>query len=180
MGCLLFAASAAVFVGCSCCSGFGPIAQADTELNVPGHRLVWNDEFAAPSLDASKWDVATGVNAWYQRASDGRQVEPQWFNEPFAPWLQAGTINGERQYYSPDNVTVNAGVLQIQARRETVVNPGGDLRSKIPPLHLGKIKHGRRVPIPLWHRALAGPVAGGSGYVARPLVAQCPEPLVLG
>lgn len=105
--------------------GFGPIAQADTELNVPGHRLVWNDEFAAPSLDASKWDVATGVNAWYQRASDGRRVEPQWFNEPFAPWLQAGTINGERQYYSPDNVTVNAGVLQIQARRETVVNPVG-------------------------------------------------------
>ena len=99
----------------------GLTGRADTELNVPGHRLVWNDEFEAPSVDRSKWDVATGVNAWYQRASDGRWVEPQWFNEPFAPWIQAGTINGERQYYSPNNVTVNDGVLQIQARREAVV-----------------------------------------------------------
>jgi beta-glucanase (GH16 family) len=103
----------------------GPTGHADTELNVPGHRLVWNDEFEAPSVDLSKWDVAVGVNAWYRRASDGRYVEPQWFNEPFAPWTQAGTINGERQYYSPNNVTVNDGVLQIQARREAVVNPVG-------------------------------------------------------
>ena len=103
----------------------GSAGLADTELNVPGHRLVWNDEFEAPSVDVSKWDVATGVNAWYQRASDSRWVEPQWFNEPFAPWLQAGTINGERQYYSPNNVTVNDGVLQIQARRETVADPVG-------------------------------------------------------
>ena len=103
----------------------GLTGHADTELNVPGHRLVWNDEFEAPSLDVGKWDVATGVNAWYQRASDRRWVEPQWFNEPFTPWLQAGTINGERQYYSPNNVTVNDGVLQIQARRETVANPVG-------------------------------------------------------
>ena len=103
----------------------GSAGHADTELNVPGHRLVWNDEFEAPAVDVSKWDVATGVNAWYQRASDSRWVEPQWFNEPFAPWIQAGTINGERQYYSPNNVTVNDGVLQIQARRESVANPVG-------------------------------------------------------
>ena len=105
--------------------GCSPTGQADTELNVPGHRLVWNDEFEATSVDRSKWDVAVGVNAWYRRASDGRLVEPQWFNEPFAPWTQAGTINGERQYYSPNNVTVNDGVLQIQARRETVADPVG-------------------------------------------------------
>jgi len=104
----------------SCLTG-----HADTELNVPGHRLVWNDEFEAPSVDVGKWDVAVGVNAWYQPTSGGRRVEPQWFNEPFAPWVQAGTINGERQYYSPNNVSVNAGVLQIQARRETVANPVG-------------------------------------------------------
>jgi beta-glucanase (GH16 family) len=104
---------------------YGLTAHADTELNVPGYRLVWNDEFEAPSVDLSKWDVAVGVNAWYQRASDGRYVEPQWFNEPFAPWTQAGTINGERQYYSPNNVTVNGGVLQIQARREAVADPVG-------------------------------------------------------
>lgn len=100
-------------------------AHADTELNVPGHRLVWHDEFAADGVDLSKWDVAVGVNAWYQRASDGRFVEPQWFNEPFSPWLQAGTINGERQYYSPNNVSVNDGLLQIEARLETINNPVG-------------------------------------------------------
>lgn len=100
-------------------------ARGDTELNVPGHRLVWNDEFEVDVVDTTKWDVATGVNAWYQRASDGRFVEPQWFNEPFSPWLQAGTINGERQYYSPNNVSVSAGVLNIEARREAVANPVG-------------------------------------------------------
>ena len=52
----------------------GSAGLADTELNVPGHRLVWNDEFEAPAVDVSKWDVAVGVNAWYQRASDGRWV----------------------------------------------------------------------------------------------------------
>ena len=39
---------------------WGLTGRADTELNVPGHRLVWNDEFEAPSLDVGKWDVATG------------------------------------------------------------------------------------------------------------------------
>ena len=98
---------------------------ADTELNIPGYRLVWNDEFEAATVDSSKWDVNVGVNAWYQRASDGRFVEPHWFNEEFSPWLQAGTINDERQYYTPDNVSVNSGVLEIKADYETVSDPVG-------------------------------------------------------
>ncbi len=99
--------------------------KADTELNIPGYRIVWNDEFEAATVDTSKWDVNVGVNAWYQRASDGQFVEPHWFNDDFDPWLDAGTINGERQYYSPDNVTVNSGVLEIRADHETVDDPVG-------------------------------------------------------
>lgn len=99
--------------------------QADTELNIPGYALVWNDEFEGSAVDSSKWDVNVGINAWYQRASDNRYVEPHWFNEPFEPWLQVGTINDERQYYTPDNVSVQSGKLEIKADFETVTNPIG-------------------------------------------------------
>jgi len=106
---------------------FGPLIplKADTELNIPGYRIVWNDEFEAATVDSTKWDVNVGVNAWYQRASDGQFVEPHWFNDDFEPWLDAGTINSERQYYSPDNVTVNSGILEIRADHETVTDPVG-------------------------------------------------------
>lgn len=99
--------------------------QGDTALNIPGYRLVWNDEFEGTAVDPARWDVNVGVNAWYKRASDGRFVEPHWFNEAFAPWTEAGTINYERQYYSPDNVSVRDGLLEITARAETVQNPVG-------------------------------------------------------
>ncbi|MEX0332371.1 MAG: family 16 glycosylhydrolase [Puniceicoccaceae bacterium] len=98
---------------------------ADTELNIPGYRIVWNDEFEGATVDTSKWDVNVGVNAWYQRASDGQFVEPHWFNDEFEPWLQAGTINDERQYYTPDNVSVSDGILEIKADYETVTDPVG-------------------------------------------------------
>lgn len=102
-----------------------PSLFADTELNIPGYRLIWNDEFEGATVDTSKWDVNVGVNAWYQRASDGQFVEPHWFNDEFEPWLQAGTINGERQYYTPNNVSVTGGVLEIKADHETVTDPVG-------------------------------------------------------
>lgn len=98
---------------------------ADTELNIPGYRIVWQDEFEGAAVDTSKWDVNVGVNAWYQRESDGRFVEPHWFNDDFEPWIQAGTINDERQYYSPDNVAIEDGVLVIRAEQETVADPIG-------------------------------------------------------
>ena len=98
---------------------------ADTELNVPGHRMVWNDEFEGDSVDSSKWDVNVGINAWYIRASDGRLIEPHWFNEEFEPWTQAGTIGNEKQYYSPDQVTVDQGILEIKSERKTIEDPVG-------------------------------------------------------
>lgn len=75
-----------------------PVLTADTELNIPGYRVVWYDEFEAAEVDASKWEVNVGVNAWYQRESDGRFVEPHWFGDEFEPWTNVGPINDERQY----------------------------------------------------------------------------------
>jgi beta-glucanase (GH16 family) len=98
---------------------------ADTELNIPGYRLIWNDEFEEAVVDASRWEVNVGVNAWYVRQSDNRTIEPHWFGEPYEPYTNAGTINNERQYYHPDNVTVDDGVLQIEARVESIQSPVG-------------------------------------------------------
>jgi beta-glucanase (GH16 family) len=57
-------------------------------------EMVWNDEFNAPSVDASKWTV-----------QDTELV-----------------YNNELQYYSPDNTRIvkdgNRNVLQIEAKRE--------------------------------------------------------------
>lgn len=66
-----------------------------------------------------------GVNAAYRRASDGRWVEPHWFGDAFAPWTEVRSINDERQYYSPDNVTVEDGLLRFRADRESVADPFG-------------------------------------------------------
>lgn len=102
-----------------------PDAEADTELNIPGYRIAWHDEFEGEAVDPAKWEVNIGVNAYYQRASDGRFVEPHWFGDEFEPWTQVGGINDERQYYSPDNVEVVEGVLEIRADREAVPEPVG-------------------------------------------------------
>lgn len=112
-------------LGCACV--FFPLAgwTADTTLNIPGYRLVWYDEFQGEAVDPDKWKVNVGVNAAYRRASDGRWVEPHWFGDAFAPWTDVRSINDERQYYSPDNVTVEDGLLRIRADRETVSNPFG-------------------------------------------------------
>ena len=95
-----------------------PLA-ADTELNIPGYRLAWYDEFEAAEVEASRWDVAVGVNAAYELPG-GEWVEPQWHNEDITGWTDVALINGEQQYYSPNNVAVNNGVLEITSRLETV------------------------------------------------------------
>jgi beta-glucanase (GH16 family) len=105
-------------------SGLGQSLTADTELNIPGYRIEWHDEFEEAVVDTSKWDVNVGVNAWYE-LPDGQFVEPHWFNEDISAAVNAGTINGERQYYTPDNVSVNEGILVIQAEEETVTDPVG-------------------------------------------------------
>ncbi|MGC6423715.1 MAG: family 16 glycosylhydrolase [Lentimonas sp.] len=97
----------------------------NTELNIPGYRVSWHDEFEGDSVDPSKWQVNEGTNAWYVRASDGRTVEPQWFGDPFSPWTNAGSINDERQYYTADNVSTNNGFLEIKADRGSPLNPFG-------------------------------------------------------
>ena len=51
----------------------------------PGWRLVWNDEFAGTSLDASKWDAVD-------------------WKSPY---------NNERQAYHPSQVTVSGGNLEL-------------------------------------------------------------------
>ena len=94
--------------------------RADTELNVPGYRMQWHDEFEGSAVDAGKWEVNEGVNATYRRTSDGRWVEPAWVGDPFEPWTDVISINDERQYYSPRNVTVEDGLLRIRADEEPV------------------------------------------------------------
>ena len=65
------------------------------------YKLNWHDEFDGNSLN---------MNYWSYQEGDGSQYGiPGWGN-------------GEQQYYSQDNVSVNNGALKITARRE---NKGG-------------------------------------------------------
>lgn len=104
---------------------FPSCANADTVLNIPGYRMHWHDEFVGSAVDAGKWEVNDGVNAVYERQSDGSWIEPAWFGEPFEPWTEVNGINDERQYYSPDNVTVENGLLRIRADEEPANDPVG-------------------------------------------------------
>lgn len=119
----------AAFARSACLLGLfmGPAGPgfADTELNIPGYQLHWHDEFTGEAVDPQRWEVNEGVNAAYERRSDGRWVEPHWFGDAFQPWDQVNAINDERQYYSPDNVTVEEGRLRIRADEETVSDPFG-------------------------------------------------------
>lgn len=69
--------------------------------NPKKYKLNWHDEFDGNSLN---------MNYWSYQEGDGSQYGiPGWGN-------------GEQQYYSQDNVSVNNGALKITARRE---NKGG-------------------------------------------------------
>ncbi len=62
-------------------------------------NLVWSDEFDGDTLDPGTWFVQTG---------DGTaEGIPGWGNN-------------ELQYYQEDNITVEGGVLKIEARQESV------------------------------------------------------------
>ncbi len=62
--------------------------------------MVWSEEFDGDTLDLNTWLVQTG---------DGTAFD-----------LPAGWGNNELQYYQADNITVEDGVLKIEARRESV------------------------------------------------------------
>ncbi len=66
-------------------------------------RLVWSDEFNGPTLDLNKWSFQTG---------DGCDMN------------LCGWGNNELEYYtnSTDNISVNNGLLSINARRQTINN----------------------------------------------------------
>ncbi len=57
----------------------------------PGWRLVWHDEFDGSALDASKWNVL----------------------------LREQSKHNELQYYLPDEVWVEKGMLHIRSERRT-------------------------------------------------------------
>ena len=60
------------------------------------YELIWADEFDGNALDTNKWEVQLGDGT-----SEG---------------LPPGWGNNEQQYYTADNITVEDGVLVIEAR----------------------------------------------------------------
>jgi len=61
------------------------------------YTMVWSDEFDGSALDESVWNYNTGGNGWG---------------------------NNEKQYYTnrPENIRVQNGMLEIEARKETYQN----------------------------------------------------------
>ena len=74
----------------------GPAYRPDeTVQNIPGYKLVWNDEFDVDGApDAEKWNFEHGF-----------------------------CRNRETQWYQPDNATCRGGLLVIEGRQEQVENP---------------------------------------------------------
>ena len=64
--------------------------------------MVWSDEFDGDALDLGNWDIQTGDGSEYGLARWG---------------------NDELQWYTEDNLVVEAGLLRVEARSEQVV-PG--------------------------------------------------------
>lgn len=81
-----------------------PVAPAWRE---PGWNLVFGDEFEGGGLDGARWVTC------YWWAIDGCAI---------------GT-NGELEWYQPANVRVTDGALHLEARREQVTTPDGELRA---------------------------------------------------
>ncbi len=93
-----------------------PSAQAPSApaAGLPGWTLTFDDEFNAPALNGSKW---TATN-------------------------EASPINGELQYYLPDDVTVQDGFLRIKSERRDFGDrhyTSGEVRS----LHKFAQRYGR-------------------------------------
>jgi len=61
------------------------------------YQLIWEDEFTGNTLDTTQWNIETGGGGWG---------------------------NQEKQYYTnrPENIRVQNGCLEIEARKETYFN----------------------------------------------------------
>jgi beta-glucanase (GH16 family) len=84
-------------------SRFGCLVVIASSLTAANWKLTWHDEFEGDAVDASKWTVVTGGN---------------------------GFGNHELEYYTarPRNLTVENGMLVIQALKESYTGPDGVTR----------------------------------------------------
>ncbi|MBT1449352.1 glycoside hydrolase family 16 protein [Glaciecola sp. XM2] len=73
------------------------------------YELVWADEFDGNAVDLTKWEIQLG---------DGSSVG-----------LPGGWGNNERQYYTADNISVEDGLLVIEARAGDSPDPDFDFTS---------------------------------------------------
>lgn len=154
--------SVTLFLLASFAGGF--LVHADTQLNLPGYHMLWNDEFEGTSLDTSKWEVNRHANAWYIRASDGMAIQPALFSdEPFIPWTQFGRINDERQYYYTNNVSVQNGMLVLESREEGVTNPVGDYDPNYHKYTSGKVNTADEFRFQFGVVKISAQVPGGKG-----------------
>ena len=73
-------------------SSAGSITCGTHTISTAGYTLAWSDEFDGSAVDTSKWTVLN----------------------------TADNTNGNLEYYSPNNMTVSGGYLNITARQESV------------------------------------------------------------
>jgi len=72
-------------------------AAPKVEPFISGGNVVWSDEFEGNALDLEKWNIETGTGAQYGLTGWG---------------------NNEKQFYKPENVSVQNGVLVLEARKD--------------------------------------------------------------
>ena len=90
--CMVFAVSA-----CGGGSAESPVIEPFYPEASAEWQLVWSDEFDGSALDAGNWEVQTGDGSQYGLTRWG---------------------NDELQWYTPDNLVVEDGILRVEARSE--------------------------------------------------------------
>ena len=108
--CFVVLCGIAVIMMAACASSSPPAL-------LTGGTLVWSDEFDGPELDLTKWNIETGTGGQYGLSG--------WGNE-------------EKQFYKPENIYIQDGVLVLEARMDNDEANG----SKYFPYTSGKIATG--------------------------------------
>ena len=98
----LVAAASLMLAACGGGSADSPVIEPFYPEASAEWQLIWSDEFDGDGLDAGNWEVQTGDGSQYGLTRWG---------------------NGELQWYTPDNLVVEDGVLRVEARAEQV-EPG--------------------------------------------------------